>query len=179
MCTKITNQVNNISLLPKNHIDLGDNVRTKMVQLLNQALADTADLYTQTKHAHWNVKGSQFMQLHKLFDMLAEGVHEYIDVIAERATALGGVAFGTARMVAAASSLPETAFGSASGTYYLKHLIILYRKKAKDVRAAINAADKAGDMGTSDLFNEYVTDLDKWRWFLDTHLDKSKDFPTK
>lgn len=34
----------------------------------------------------------QFYQLHKLFDTLAGMVGEYIDLIAERATVLGGTA---------------------------------------------------------------------------------------
>jgi len=37
--------------------DLRANVRTKLIELLNARLADAIDLGTQTKHAHWNVKG--------------------------------------------------------------------------------------------------------------------------
>jgi starvation-inducible DNA-binding protein len=43
-----------------------------------QQLAGTLDPYTQTKQAHWNVKGSDFIQLHELFDDLAVGVFEYL-----------------------------------------------------------------------------------------------------
>ena len=48
--------------------DLMREVRTEMVSLLNQQLADTFDLYSQVKQAHWNVKGPQFIALHELFD---------------------------------------------------------------------------------------------------------------
>ncbi|HEU0293617.1 MAG TPA: ferritin-like domain-containing protein [Anaerolineales bacterium] len=37
-----------------------------MIKLLNQELADMSDLYSQTKQAHWNVKGEQFIALHNL-----------------------------------------------------------------------------------------------------------------
>ncbi|MFN8441861.1 MAG: DNA starvation/stationary phase protection protein Dps [Caldilineaceae bacterium] len=156
--------------LVKSHIDLSESLRTQMCELLNQHLANTTDLYTQTKHAHWNVKGPDFMQLHELFDLLADGVEEYIDIIAERITALGGVAHGTTRMAAAASRLPETALGAANGIDYLKHLVTLYSTTAQAVRPDIDAADEAGDMGTSDLLIDVVRDLDKWRWFLEAHL---------
>ena len=43
-----------------------------MMSLLNQQFADMFDLYSQTKQAHWNVKGEEFFQLHKLYDELAE-----------------------------------------------------------------------------------------------------------
>jgi Ferritin-like domain len=64
--------------------DLGVEVREKATALLNQHLADATDLYSQTKQAHWNVKGMQFSQLHELFDTLADSVEEFVDLIAER-----------------------------------------------------------------------------------------------
>jgi DNA-binding ferritin-like protein len=36
----------------KTTTDLPQNLRTKMVKLINQQLADTFDLYSQVKHAH-------------------------------------------------------------------------------------------------------------------------------
>src|SRR3954463_4394869 len=87
--------------------DLGREVRGPMVALLNQQLADTFDLYSQTKQAHWNVKGAQFYPLHELFDRLAGELEGYVDLIAERATALGGLAQGTVRLAAANSRLGE------------------------------------------------------------------------
>ena len=55
-----------------------------MIGLLNQELADTSDLYSQTKQAHWNVKGIHFYQLHLLFDELAEKRQGEADELAER-----------------------------------------------------------------------------------------------
>src|SRR5919107_3710960 len=88
-------------------VDLPDATRVAMIQLLNQELADTSDLYSQTKQAHWNVKGIHFYQLHLLFDQLAEKRQGEADELAERATELGGYALGTVRMAAASSRLPE------------------------------------------------------------------------
>ena len=48
-------------------IDLDAETRGELNKLLNQHLADTFDLYSHTKQAHWNVKGSQFFQLHELY----------------------------------------------------------------------------------------------------------------
>ena len=66
--------------------DLALEKREPLIALLNQQLADTFDLYSQTKQAHWNVKGAQFFQLHELFDKLASQVLDYVDTIAERVT---------------------------------------------------------------------------------------------
>lgn len=54
--------------------DLPKATRTKMIQLLNARLADCKDLQTQLKQAHWNVKGPNFIALHKLFDEINEDV---------------------------------------------------------------------------------------------------------
>src|SRR5215475_2977808 len=89
----------------KTRNDLPEGVRAKAVELLNARLADCIDLQTQTKQAHWNVKGPNFIALHELFDTVNEAVEDYVDDIAERAVQLGGVAEGTARMVAKRSSL--------------------------------------------------------------------------
>lgn len=77
----------------------------------HQHLADTFDLYSQTKQARWNVKGMQFFQLHELFDTLAAAVG---------ATALGGTALGTARMAAAASRLPEYPLDAVEGRQHVE-----------------------------------------------------------
>ena len=87
--------------------DLPEATRVKAIELLNARLADCKDLQTQTKQAHWNVKGPNFIALHELFDKVNEDVEEYVDEIAERAVQLGGVAEGTARMAAKRSSLAE------------------------------------------------------------------------
>jgi DNA-binding ferritin-like protein len=40
-------------------IDIKQETRTKMVEMLNIHLADTFDLFSHTKQAHWNVKGRE------------------------------------------------------------------------------------------------------------------------
>src|SRR2546425_6460404 len=56
--------------------DLPENVRSQVSDLLNNRLAEAIDLQTQAKQAHWNVKGPQFIALHKLFDEINEAVVE-------------------------------------------------------------------------------------------------------
>lgn len=156
--------------LVKTSIDLPRKTRDPMIDLLNQQLADTFDLYSQLKQAHWNVKGAQFIALHKLYDDLAEESLEHGDMIAERATALGGVAHGTARMAAANTRLAEFPDGPIDSLASVKALVERYAAYAESTRQAVDAAEKASDMGTSDLFTEIVRAADKNLWFLEAHL---------
>jgi len=153
-------------------IDLAPETREKMITLLNQQLADIFDLYSQTKQAHWNVKGAQFYQLHELFDKLAEEVEDGVDLIAERVTALGGVALGTVRMSSAASRLPEYPVDTVDSLPTVETLATRYATLAAAMRAAIDTSAQQGDLDTSDLFTEVSRGLDKALWFLEAHRQK-------
>ncbi len=154
----------------KTRIELPADRREKLIALLNQHLADTFDLYGQSKQAHWNVKGSQFYQLHELFDELADQAEEYVDLIAERATALGGTALGTVRMAAGASRLTEYPLDAGGSLQHVEALAVRFAALAATTRAAIDAADDLGDADTADLFTEVSRGLDKGLWFLEAHL---------
>jgi starvation-inducible DNA-binding protein len=156
----------------KTRIDIENEAREQIVALLNQQLADTFDLYSQTKQAHWNVKGLQFFQLHELFDKLAAELLDHVDTIAERSTTLGGTALGTARMAAANSRLPEYSADISGGRESVEALVERYAELACATRAAIDRTDELGDADTSDLFTGVSRALDKSLWFLEAHLQE-------
>jgi starvation-inducible DNA-binding protein len=152
-------------------IDLPLDVRGLMIALLNQQLADAFDLYSQTKQAHWNVKGAQFYPLHELFDKLAEELEGYADLIAERATALGGLALGTVRL-SANSQLAEFPSDVTGSLPTVKALADRYATLAASTRKAIDTATGQGDADSADLFTEVSRGLDKALWFLEAHLQE-------
>lgn len=147
-------------------------VRREMVTLLNARLADAIDLGLQAKQAHWNVKGPQFFQLHELFDKVAESAEEAIDLIAERAVALGGTAEGTIEAVSKATTLPRYTLGLTDGAAHVGRLSQSLAAFGEQVRAAIERADELGDAGTADLFTGISRDADKYLWFVEAHLQK-------
>jgi hypothetical protein len=61
-------------------IDIPEQSRRQLIELLNARLADAFDFYSQLKQAHWNVKGSDFIQLHELYDTVAADVLEHVVV---------------------------------------------------------------------------------------------------
>lgn len=149
-------------------IPVGD--RAKIITILNQHLADSFDLMSQTKQAHWNVKGNDFWQLHKLFDEIAEEVGRWVDEIAERVTALGGYATGTVRMAAASSTLPEFPTNITDGPDHVRAVADRLAAFTNSSREAIDQTDKLGDANTADLFTEVSRCADKYLYFLEAHL---------
>lgn len=151
-------------------IDIPESKRQELIQLLNQNLADTLDLKTQVKQAHWNVKGREFFQLHQLFDEVATHLEEATDLIAERVTALGGYALGTARLAVQNSTIPEYDLEITNGEDHVRAVVKRLAKLAANVRSAIDKSDDLGDKSTADLFTEVSRQADKDLWFLEAHL---------
>jgi starvation-inducible DNA-binding protein len=154
--------------------DLSETIRVQAIELLNARLADAIDLQTQTKQAHWNVKGPHFIALHELFDKVNEEVEDYVDEIAERAVQLGGVAEGTARVAAKRSSLSEYPANAADGRSHVEALSSALAAFGKSARKAIVQANELNDLDTADLFTEISRGTDKWLWFVEAHLQAER-----
>ncbi len=154
----------------KTSVSLDAAIRGEMVGLLNQQLADSLDLYSQTKQAHWNVKGMEFIALHKLFDDIAAVIEDQVDTLAERVTALGADAQGTVRMAAENSSLPEFPSDLVGGEAFVRALTERVGAFANSNRAAASASLEAGDEITGDVFVGITRELDKYLYFLEAHL---------
>jgi starvation-inducible DNA-binding protein len=163
------------SHLYKSKIDLSDNVRAEVIEQLNQSLANTFDLWSQIKQAHWNVKGHNFYQLHLLFDLIAGEIYEFIDLVAERITTLGGIAMGTARMAASNSEIPEYSTATIDGLSHIHALNERLAIYAKHVREGIDKCDELDDKDTSDLYTQISRTVDLRLWFIEAHLQGTED----
>src|SRR5262249_35734714 len=128
------------STLLKTQNDLPKKVRSKVIELLNDNLAEILDLGLQAKQAHWNVKGPHFIGLHELFDKVAEELEEYTDNIAERAVELGGIALGTVQVIAKHSSLAAYPLNISSGKQHVAALSGALAKFGAGARTAIDTA---------------------------------------
>lgn len=151
-------------------VSVPEESRPQLVAMLNQSLADTTDLMTQAKVAHWNVKGMNFYQLHLLFDEIAETLNEHVDTIAERTTALGGEATGTARNAASNTRIPEMPPDATTGPEYVEALVERVGIHANELRRDIELAVEYDDEDTADLYTELSREVDKQLYFLEAHL---------
>ena len=172
--TKINDRSTRASMDPtarfQSRIAISDESKAQLIPLLNARLADSMDLYSQAKFAHWNVKGKDFYQVHLLFDVVAEHVEEGIDLIAERITALGGRANGTLRQAAEASSIGEYQVEALTSMEHVNALAEQVAKVGNAAREAIDQCDELEDQASADLFTEIVRQLDKDLYFLESHI---------
>lgn len=157
-------------MLHNTKIDLLKGKREKVIAILNQRLADAADLKSQAKQAHWNVKGMNFIALHELFDGVATELDTHVDDLAERITTLGGTAMGTVRIAAQNSSLAEYPLEITDGAAHVDALSTALADFGKKVRADIDKADELGDADTADLLTGISRAIDKQLWFVEAHI---------
>ena len=154
-----------------NRVALSDDVKKKVTQAMQLTLAQSLDMYSQAKFAHWNVKGLNFYQLHLVFDATAKVIFKQIDPIAERITQLGGVANGTVRMAAANSPIPAYKVESITGPQHLESLANSLGKYCSELRDASDQIDKLGDEPTSDFFKQLVVEAEEELYFIESHLE--------
>ena len=143
--------------------------RLQVSELLQERLADSIDLMMQAKQAHWNVKGSNFIALHKLFDKVYTDAGNYVDGIAERIVQLGGAAHGTIRAAAAKSSLPEYPLDISSSSQHVAELAHAIAYYGELVRKGIERANEFEDADTADILTGVSRSADENLWLVEAH----------
>jgi starvation-inducible DNA-binding protein len=149
--------------------DLPTETRKKNCLLLNERLRDSIKLGLNAKQAHWNVKGVNFIALHKLFDEVYAATQEFVDEIAERITALGGLADGSVPALNK-SHLPDHPVHQVDWKAHVAAMADELAAYGKLIRKDIDETAANGDAGTSDLLTGIVRDVDKHLWFVEAHL---------
>lgn len=149
---------------------LSQSVRTSSIAVLNHCLADVTAVTMQCKTAHWNVRGPNFYQLHELFEDIVEKLESFVDEIAERATALGGQAMGTAPVVAQQANVPQLSPTVSDERQLLEQIASSLATLDATLYEQINQVSQQGDLDTVDLLNEVSREVSKALWFVEAHL---------
>jgi len=170
MKTRTRNHAARTTILHQTQNDLPARTRIEVIEILNARLTDSIDLMHQAKQAHWNVKGRNFIALHKLFDEIVDAAEEYTDLLAERAVQLGGTAEGTIQAAAQCTELKEYPLRISKEQDHVAALSAALAAYGKLARQAIEQTDKLGDKDTADIFTEISRGADKYLWFVESHI---------
>ncbi len=155
--------------------DLPEQTRGEAATLLNQRLAECIDLALQCKQAHWNVKGANFIALHKLFDEIHDAVTDYVDLIAERVVQLGGIAEGTVGAVEGRTSLVDYPLTLSSGEEHVAALSDALSMFGRSIRMGIEEMTDLKDAISADMLTEVGRGIDQWLWFVEAHQRPSPE----
>ena len=153
----------------KTSVSLPESTRTKIVERLNIHLANTLDLHSQVKQAHWTIKGPQFFARHELFDAVASHLDDQADTTAERISTLGGYPEGTVKMAAKTSTIDPFETGHVSGGHLMRDLVARMSKHASMVREMLTHVE-AEDPVSADMLTEQLRAIELDMWFFESHF---------
>jgi starvation-inducible DNA-binding protein len=151
-------------------------VRKEAIGVLNDAVAELFDLFARIKQAHWNVRGTTFIGLHKLLDEYAGRILGHIDLAAERATALGGIVEGSLRESAKHSRLKKTEEPpSITGMRdWIEELADVHAVCSTHIYESVKKMNDLQDFGTTDLLVDVLRTLDLQLWLLEAHINQQR-----
>ncbi len=111
--------------------------------------------------------------MHLLFDDVASTVFDPVDLLAERVTALGGVALGTVSDSNAASLLPV--YPNTEEMNEDDHLNAVAERLAifaKQLRDGLDKTDSWNDQTSNDIITQISREVDKKLWFVEAHMQR-------
>ena len=143
----------------------------KITHALNSVLANYSVHYQKLRNFHWNVKGSDFFDLHDAFEKQYIDALENIDQIAERIRIFGETPFSTMQDYLKHSEIKE---GSTQITSDLmvRELLNDYRVLLQYMAAAVEIAAEQNDSGTENMIKSFVKKIEKNHWMFTAFLAK-------
>ena len=154
----------------KANIGLSDKNSKEVASILNKILADEYLLYTKTRNYHWNIEGSNFMEMHLFFENQYTAIDESIDEIAERVRQIGHYAQGRLTDFIKQSQLIEQQYTSDQQKQ-LKNLLDDHEAIIRFLRLHIDIfTDKYKDAGNADFITGLMEKHEKMAWFLRSYL---------
>lgn len=148
-------------------IDIGiiEKDRLSTAEGLKRLLADSYTLYLQTHNFHWNVTGSQFRELHLMFEEHYTELAVAVDDLAERIRTLDVVAPGTYKAFAKLTSIEEVEDVPEA----MKMVDILtkgHEQVVKTAREVLKLAEDANDESSAALVSDRMRVHEKTAWML-------------
>ncbi|MEB8386807.1 DNA starvation/stationary phase protection protein [Rhodobacteraceae bacterium KMM 6894] len=136
----------------------------KNIAALNAVLGETFRLYVQTHGYHWNVEGSNFRQMHVLFEEQYQNLWGALDEIAERIRTQGAYAPASVADLMALAG-PEDSPTQSSAEMIAK-LIAGHGALAQTLRDAIETSAEAGDEVSAGMLTDRLEWHEKELWMM-------------
>ena len=171
--TKIRNQIaeRSASLLKGVNMDSRDTSVSpsisNLVEELQELLGDVFGLYVQAHGAHWNVKGSNFSEYHKLFGEIYEDVWASVDDTAENLRKLGAFApFSISDFVGIADFELVQADKNQDPALLVNALINGNNIVLDQLNEVLQCATACNQQGLVNFIAGRIDEHQKWNWQL-------------
>jgi DNA-binding ferritin-like protein len=157
-------------MIEDNPVGLDQEVVEQLIPKLDEIQCTLWTLYHQYQKHHWLVEGPQFRDLHLFLEENYNEVHKYVDRIAERITALGGIPTSAPANQAELSHVEHEPEGTYRVRQMLRHDLQAERTLVLAVRKAIDLALELKDHGTKRELEKVLTKAENRAHHLDHYL---------
>ena len=133
---------------------------------LAKLLADTVNLSFLAQGAHWNVKGSDFYQMHEFFQEIYEDVSSSIDPLAENILKMGYDAPYLLSDFSAFTSMMPARVTTGDKMEFAQALYIANQEMLSCLNTGFKMAEGANQQGVVDFLAGRIDMQQKWEWQL-------------
>ena len=150
----------------KTPTNLSDHAVRDISAELTVLLSDVFALYLKTKNFHWHMSGPHFRDYHLMLDDQGDQLFAMTDAVAERVRKIGGT---TVRSIGQISRLQRIVDNNAEYVEPQDMIAELREDNAiltRNLREVHSLCDKAGDVATASLLENWIDETEKRTWFL-------------
>ena len=181
--TRIRNQISKsaraLSLMASEEGDMADmNEVPDLNEELTELLADVVSFYFRAHGAHWNVKGADFSEYHKLFLKIYEDVYESIDPIAENLRKLGSLAPFTLGSFLALRSIEDAPATLQDPMALANDLLAANDIVLDELSDAFDCASAYNQQGVANFLAGRIDQHQFWKWQLTASLGQEVTQPS-
>ena len=137
----------------------------QIVESMNTLIANYSVHYQKLRNYHWNVKGSDFFDVHEKFEEQYNEAKVAIDDIAERVRVFGSTPLSTMKEYLEISDIKETGTDLES-MEMVKEILQDYRMLLEHLFSLVETSLEYGDSGTEDLAKGIIKKLEKNHWMM-------------
>ena len=145
---------------------------------LTELLADVFSFYLRAHGAHWNVKGSDFSEYHKLFNEIYEDVYGSVDPIAENLRKLGSLAPFTLPSLIALRSIEDAPTILQDPLALATDLIAANDIVIDQISDSFDCATACGQQGIANFLADRLDKHQFWKWQLTASLGQEVAQPS-
>lgn len=142
-----------------------------ITEVLNELLANYSVHYQKLRNFHWNVKGSDFFDLHERFEQQYNEARENIDEIAERIRVFGKTPLSRLQDYLDTAEIKETGSDLPSDIM-VREVLSDFRILLEYMFSVVEVSIEQGDSGTEEMVKTFIHDIEKHHWMMTAFLAK-------
>ena len=139
------------------------------VERMNELIANYQVHFHRLQAFHWNIKGRDFFELHEQFENMYRRAFVNIDEIAERIRVFNYTPISTLRGYLDVTELTEVD-KPIKGDRMVRIILEDYETLLSYMIDVVNLATESGDVGSIDLMNSIIKQMEKDHWMLTSWL---------